>query len=202
VKGQPGDVDGTGASARFSLLSNIMSDGAGNLYVTSAGAATIRKIVIATGAVTTLADATGAALTFNEPRGIAGSGSGDLYVSDDATLRKVVIATGAVTLVAGAASQPGSADATGAGARFNRPYAVASDGAGNLYVADSTTAPSGRSSSRPGPSPRSRARQASTATSTGRAPAPASTAVRHRERRGRQHLRRRRYHPEDRRRDR
>jgi len=137
VKGQPGDVDGTGASARFSLLSNIMSDGAGNLYVTSAGAATIRKIVIATGAVTTLADATGAALTFNEPRGIAGSGSGDLYVSDDATLRKVVIATGAVTLVAGAASQPGSADATGAGARFNRPYAVASDGAGNLYVADS-----------------------------------------------------------------
>ena len=47
-----------------------------------------------------------------------------------------MIATGAVTIVAGAAGQSGSADGTGADARFAGPSGIATDGAGNLYVAD------------------------------------------------------------------
>ena len=138
VVGQRGPADGTGASARFFHPSGIAGDGAGNLYVADTGNSAVRKIVIATGAVTTLSDATGVAVGFNGPIGIASGGNGDLYLTEnDNTIRRVVIATGTVTTLAGAVIQPGSADATGASARFNGPDGVASDGAGNIYVADS-----------------------------------------------------------------
>ena len=39
-------------------------------------------------------------------------------------------------LIAGAIGGPGNADGTGADARFNSPFGVAVDSAGNLYVAD------------------------------------------------------------------
>ena len=41
-----------------------------------------------------------------------------------------------VTTLAGTAGVPGSADGVGAAARFNGPYGVACDAAGNVYVAD------------------------------------------------------------------
>lgn len=40
--------------------------------------------------------------------------------------------------LAGNASQNGSADGTGSAARFNSPYGVAVDSAGNAYVADTS----------------------------------------------------------------
>jgi hypothetical protein len=45
-----------------------------------------------------------------------------------------------VTTLAGTAGMPGSADGTGAAARFRNPSGVAVDGAGNIYVADSRNA--------------------------------------------------------------
>ena len=42
-----------------------------------------------------------------------------------------------MTTLAGTAGAFGSADGTGSGARFNYPWAVTVDGAGNVYVADS-----------------------------------------------------------------
>jgi hypothetical protein len=41
-----------------------------------------------------------------------------------------------VTTLAGAPGQYGSADGVGANARLSSPTGLASDGAGNLYVAD------------------------------------------------------------------
>jgi sugar lactone lactonase YvrE len=144
--GQPGSADGTGTAARFYGTSGIATDGAGNLYVSDSNNYTIRKVVIATGVVTTFAgaaaqsgsaDGTGASARFSYPNSITSDGAGNLYVSDGQTIRKVVITTRAVTTFAGAAAQSGSADGTGASARFSYPNGIATDGAGNLYVSDS-----------------------------------------------------------------
>jgi sugar lactone lactonase YvrE len=145
--GMPGSADGTLGSALFNNPSAIATDKAGNLYACDTGNSTIRKVILATGAVSTIAgtagtsgttDATGAAARFNAPRGLALDGFGDLYVSDsgNCTIRQLVLATGVVTTVAGSPGTCGSNDGTGAAARFNDPRALSTDAAGNLYVAD------------------------------------------------------------------
>jgi hypothetical protein len=144
-----GTADGTGAAARFSYPAGIASDGAGNLFVADSGNATIRKIVLATGAVTTFAGQPGApgnangrgpAAQFWSPSGIASDGAGNLYVADtyNSTIRKIVIATRTVTTFAGSGTQSGNLDGTGNAARFTQPTDIVSDGAGNLFVADAT----------------------------------------------------------------
>jgi sugar lactone lactonase YvrE len=55
--GTAAEVDNTGALAQFNGPDGIAYDGAGNLYVADAGGNKIRKIVIATGVVTTYAGA-------------------------------------------------------------------------------------------------------------------------------------------------
>ena len=143
--GIKGSTDATGVAAQFDLPGDITTDGT-NLYVADTGNGTIRKVVIATGAVTTLAgtagitgstNATGAAARFNLPIGITTDGT-NLYVADDGnnTIRKVVIATGAVTTLAGTAGTSGSTNGTGAAAGFKSPQGITTDGT-NLYVADS-----------------------------------------------------------------
>ena len=54
------------------------------------------------------------------------------------TIRKISSASGVVTTVtfAGLSGYSGSADGTGPLARFNTPFGVATDGANNVYVAD------------------------------------------------------------------
>ena len=142
--GTQGSSDGTGAAASFYNPFGITNDGT-NLYVTDTYNNTIRKIVPATGAVTTIAgtagtagssDGTGAAATFSAPHGIVTDGT-NLYVADidNHTIRKIVIATGAVTTIAGTAGAGGSSDGTGAAARFYFPIAITTDGT-NLYVAE------------------------------------------------------------------
>jgi len=83
-------------------------------------------------------DGTGAAARFDSPQGVVLDGAGNLYVADtdNHTIRKVVVAMGEVSTLAGTAGQSDSKDDIGAAARFNFPSGIASDGAGNLYVAD------------------------------------------------------------------
>src|SRR4030042_2271999 len=142
--GSSGSTDGTGTAARFRFPFGITSDGT-NLYVADTYNSTIRKIVISTAVVTTLAgsagssgstDGTGTAARFDYPYGITGAGS-DLYVTDSEnhTIRKIVISSGTVTTLAGSAASSGSTDGTGTAARFFHPDGITNDGA-NLYVAD------------------------------------------------------------------
>ena len=87
------------------------------------------------------ADGTGADARFYYPEGVAVDGDGNVYVADTSnhTIRKITPA-GVVTTLAGTAESSGSADGTGADARFYYPEGVAVDGDGNFYVTDSKDA--------------------------------------------------------------
>lgn len=140
-------TDGTGTAARFGDPRQLSVDSAGNLYVADYTAHTIRKITPA-GVVTTVAgtsgstgstDGTGTAALFYYPSGTAVDSSGNVYVADTSNhaIRKIS-AAGAVSLFAGKPGRTSSVDGTSSNARFQDPYAVAVDGAGNVYVADAT----------------------------------------------------------------
>ena len=80
-------TDATGTSAIFNNPTGITTDGT-NLYVADHINHRIRKIVISTGVVTTLAgssigstDGIGTSAKFNYPRGITTDGA-NLYVAD------------------------------------------------------------------------------------------------------------------------
>ena len=83
------------------------------------------------------ADGTGSAARFTSPSEVAVDSANNLYVADTGnhTIRKITPA-GVVSTFAGSPGMPGSADGTGAAARFNSPIGVSLDGAGNLYVGD------------------------------------------------------------------
>jgi hypothetical protein len=80
---------------------------------------------------------TGTSARFSNPTGIAIDSSNNLFVSDTGnnTIRKITSA-GVVTTIAGTAGSSGSTDAAGSAARFNSPWDIDIDAAGNLYVAD------------------------------------------------------------------
>lgn len=139
-----GWIDAEGTAARFNRTIAITTDGT-NLYVSDYLNNRIRKIVIATGAVSTLAgsgvagvaDGIGAAATFNAPGGITTDGT-NLYVTDSSghTIRRIELATAAVTTLAGS-SAAGYADGVGAAAKFSTPMGLTIRGT-KLYVADTS----------------------------------------------------------------
>lgn len=144
--GKSGSTDGNGSSARFYSPTGVAVDGAGNVYVADSGNDTIRKISPAR-EVSTLAglpgvigsaDGTGSAARFTNPEGVAVDSAGNVYVADSGneTIRKINSAGVTMTL-AGSAGNKGFSDGEGSAARFDSPYAVAVDSAGNVYVADS-----------------------------------------------------------------
>jgi sugar lactone lactonase YvrE len=140
-----GSADGTGSDARFKSPGGVAVDSSGNVYVADSENCTIRKITPA-GMVTTLAgsagtsgsaDGSGTAARFQVPEFLTVDNAGNVYVADsqNCTIRKITPA-GMVTTLAGLPGSYGSADGTGAAARFDGPQGLAVDAAGNVYVAD------------------------------------------------------------------
>jgi sugar lactone lactonase YvrE len=145
-----GHADDFGTLARFNAPAGLVPDGEGNLYVAETSGTVIRKVVLATGQVTTIAgraeiswpdpksvDGVGAEARFRLAWGLALDGA-TLYVTDRNLVRKVDVTTGRVTTLAGSIERHGNVDGIGASATFDYLEGAALDGAGNLYVADSS----------------------------------------------------------------
>jgi serine/threonine protein kinase len=118
-------------------------DGAGNLYAADADDCTVCKLT-AQGLATTIAGQSGRRGTadglaktasFVMPLGAAVDTAGNVYVADSYTIRKIA-PSGEVSTLAGLAGYPGTADGEGSTARFSFPSGLATDSAGNVYVAD------------------------------------------------------------------
>ncbi len=69
------------------------------------------------------------------PRAMAVGSDGGLYVVIDSAIRKIM-PDGTIITFAGSLTASGFEDGIGTAARFNSPYGLAADTAGNVYVAD------------------------------------------------------------------
>lgn len=129
--GTSGNTNGTGTAARFNFPTSVTADGSGNVYVADTGNNSIRKIVAATGVVSTFVSG------LTSPCDLAIDGSGNLYVAETSSnrIRKIVMATATVSILAGNGTA-GYADGAGTAALFNSPTGVTVDYSGNVYVSD------------------------------------------------------------------
>ncbi len=143
--GSSGSADGVGTAARFAFVAGVATDTAGNVYATDNRNHTVRKIT-PDGRVTTFAglagvggsqDGAGAAARFGLLSGIAVDPGGNVFTVDWIfhTVRKIT-PQGVVSTFAGSPGSPGYRDGVATEARFDSPFGVAVDAAGNVYVAD------------------------------------------------------------------
>jgi hypothetical protein len=126
----PGNVNATGAAARFDNPEPLAADAAGNLYLSDANG--LRKVT--SGGVVSGAFDGGSGST-----GLAIDAAGNAYFSQSG-LNSIykVSGSGAPALFAGSGTAvPGSADGTGSAAGFSHPNGIAIDATGNLFVVDS-----------------------------------------------------------------
>ena len=140
--------DGVGLAAHFKNPGRLALDPTGTwLAIADTDNNAIRKLVLATGAVSTLAgngtqgsaDGAASAASFSAPIGVAVASSGAVYVSDTYNHVIRVITNGVVSTLAGSAPSTGYIDASGSAARLNYPRGIALSADGSvLYVADNS----------------------------------------------------------------
>jgi DNA-binding beta-propeller fold protein YncE len=128
VKGVSGSADGNGASARFNSPRGITVSPDGLFaFVSDTGNAAIRRVILSSGAVTTLAILSGPVYphlvglaVMNTPASLT------LLVADydNHAIRQISLGTGVVTTLAGSLGLQGSSDEIGTNARFMNPYSV------------------------------------------------------------------------------
>jgi sugar lactone lactonase YvrE len=136
-----GNVNGYD-TAKFRGPDGITIDRLGNLYVADSGNHNIRKIApdrtatLFAGSSAGYIDDTAAQAAFNMPISVAADLNGNIYVAElsNSRIRKIDPAA-AVTTFAGNGFA-GFIDGTGTAASFNKPMGIATDNAGNIYVAD------------------------------------------------------------------
>jgi DNA-binding beta-propeller fold protein YncE len=137
IAGSPGSINGVGTNSKFYYPKGvaISPDGVYALVAESSNHL-IRKIIISTASVTTLAgivasttstNGIGTNAQFYFPYGIAISPDGvSALVADTGThlIRQITISTASVVTLAGLVGSPGSANGVGTNAQFNTAYGV------------------------------------------------------------------------------
>jgi sugar lactone lactonase YvrE len=139
---EEGFEDGSAASSKFEYPFGIAVDLSGNVYVADTDNHKIRKIDTA-GNVTTIAGSTagfadgeGANAQFDSPYGIAVDNVGNIYVADVTNHRiRKIAPNGLVSTIAGT-GESGYKDGDSSASKFARPYGLAIDNQGKIYVAD------------------------------------------------------------------
>ena len=141
-------VDSPANAGVVILPTSVLADPAGNVYYTAGNI--VYRADAGSGLLTRFAGGgsaspgDGAAATQARlvgPRGMALDGNGGLLVSDgpDQRVRRIDLATGVITTFAGTGATGFSGDGgPAASARLNLPYSgdLATDGSGNVYIAD------------------------------------------------------------------
>ena len=130
------------------LPSAIVFDRQGNLYFAETGNHVVRELSVA-GIVTTVAgsrvqgfggdNGRATAAELDSPAGLAMDAAGNLYIADthNHRVREVTAATGLIATIAGTGTAGSSGDkGMATAAQLDLPTALALDGAGNVYVAD------------------------------------------------------------------
>jgi sugar lactone lactonase YvrE len=138
-----------GDSAHFISLEGAALAPNGDLYLVDRTLNRVRRVNASNRWVTTIAggggsggyaDGVGTLARFNTPSGVALGADGWLYVADTGNhvLRRIALASGEVSTLAGSPDcAAGWADGVGSAALFSEPIGLATDAAGELYVADS-----------------------------------------------------------------
>ncbi|WP_435239670.1 RICIN domain-containing protein [Streptomyces sp. YPW6] len=144
--GHSGD-GGPATSARLNKPYGVAVDGSGALYIAEWGNDRIRKVT-PDGTISTIAgtgkaayggdDGPAASAHLRAPYSLVLDGSGVLYVADASNHRvRKITPDGHISTVAGNGTAGFDGDGGPAAiAKLNRPYALALDSAGNLYLSD------------------------------------------------------------------
>ena len=155
ASGFSGDGD-QATAAQLSLPMGVaLTADDSTLYIADENNHRIRKVVLATGIITTVAgsgtsndenaggfsgdNGQANAALLNNPEDVAVDSNGNLYIADTENhrIRKVTAATGIISTVAGTGSNGFSGDGgLATDAQLSKPIAVAVDASDNLYIAD------------------------------------------------------------------
>jgi sugar lactone lactonase YvrE len=140
---------GPATSAELCLPAGVAVDAAGNLYIADTCNNRVREV--SNGVITTVAgngtrgfSGDGAPAIFaelNQPLGVAVDAAGNLYIDDyyNNRVRKVAASTGLIATVAGTGVLGYDGDGVPATSTpLADPWGVATDAAGNLYIADTS----------------------------------------------------------------
>ena len=140
---EPGFADGLGMDARFNEPVGITADTHGNIFVCDSENESIRKVVLATGEVSTIAgngrkgmsNGQGAHAQFDWPACIAVDTCGNMIVSElgNDAIRQVT-PDGRVSTIAGGSR--GFEDGDASTAKFSSPQGIAVDGNNTILIAD------------------------------------------------------------------
>ncbi|MBI4474083.1 MAG: IPT/TIG domain-containing protein, partial [Acidobacteria bacterium] len=137
---------GPATSAQIgTFVRGLAVDASGNLYIADQSNHRIRKVDV-NGTITTVAgtgiggfSGDGGAATsarLRNPTWVSVDGSGNLYIADRGNNRVRKVSGGTIATIAGTGTVGSSGDGGSALSAVLVPYAVALDGAGNLYISD------------------------------------------------------------------